>query len=355
MKKIGIGFSYFCAAVVGIGSIIWGGYLIGQDMGDAVWAFVVFYVFFVLSIYLIFALHEFGHAFFGYLTGYDLVAFGVGNFLLARQNGRWRLKRTVLLKGAAAQYIGVKKDEQDQRFFLMWAGGLIVHFILFLGALLFGVLTQQWGFAIIWMGGNAALLIVNAIPQGMSDGARIWELHRHPNHIPFMYQQLRHAAQTAVAPNEADLVDFRLLLTEDTGSIVDTSNLNHIETLIFESRLEEAERELKSFLERVDNSFSIQLGMTCLLLVYLLQDQLDQAEELAQNKGVKAILSMKMSNYQAIHALYQWKVKKDRKATQKAIGIGLKQLEVSRLLRDEKAYYRALLERMEVEWRDLVD
>ena len=63
----------------------------------------------------------------GYLTGYRLVAFGLGNFLLTKKSGRLHLSRTAVIKNVGAQYIGLKEDESDQRIILMLSGGLMVH------------------------------------------------------------------------------------------------------------------------------------------------------------------------------------------------------------------------------------
>ena len=59
---------------------------------------VMMLAFAFLSMYVIFILHELGHAFCGYLTGYRLVAFGLGNFLLTKKSGRLHLSRTAVIK-----------------------------------------------------------------------------------------------------------------------------------------------------------------------------------------------------------------------------------------------------------------
>ena len=53
--------------------------------------FIPGYLFTFSSIYLIFILHELGHAFCGYLTGYRLVALGLGSFLLTKKQGSFVL------------------------------------------------------------------------------------------------------------------------------------------------------------------------------------------------------------------------------------------------------------------------
>lgn len=143
---------------------------------DFSFVFVPGYLFTFFSIYLIFILHEWGHAFFGYLTGYRLVAFVLGNFLLTKKSGKFHLSRTAVLKNVGAQYIGLKEDESDQRIILMLAGGLMVHLGLILLALWYGILTANWYFAATWVCLNLSFLLINAKPVGITDGAKIWEL-----------------------------------------------------------------------------------------------------------------------------------------------------------------------------------
>ena len=175
------------------------------------------YGFAFLSMYVIFILHELGHAFCGYLTGYRLVAFGLGNFLLTKKSGRLHLSRTAVIKNVGAQYIGLKENESDQRIILMLSGGLIVHLCLILLATLFGFLTTNWYFAGTWICLNLSLLLFNALPVGITDGAKIWELLQHPENTKYAYLMLRHSAQTLLAPQEYDLKDFIMLMRRREG------------------------------------------------------------------------------------------------------------------------------------------
>ena len=147
---------------------------------SAVLAFIFGYAFALLSMYLIFILHELGHAFCGYLTGYRLVAFGLGHFLLTKKSGRFHLSRTAVLKNVGAQYIGLKEDESDQRIILMLSGGLLVHLSLILLAILFGFLTKSWYFAGTWIFLNLSFFLNNTLPVGITDGAKIWDLRQNP-------------------------------------------------------------------------------------------------------------------------------------------------------------------------------
>ena len=56
---------------------------------------------------------------------------------------------------------------------------------------------------------------------------------------------------------------------------------------------------------------------------------------------------MKMTNIQAVQAWYQFKVKKDLDRTHKAIKLARQKMDVSRMLRDEKAYYQQWLDELE--------
>ena len=198
MKKIGLSF------ISGLSFVF---LMLGFAFGtiafielDFSFVFVPGYLFTFFSIYLIFILHELGHAFCGYLTGYRLVAFGLGNFLLTKKSGKFSLSRTAVLKNVGAQYIGLKEDESDQRIILMLAGGLMVHLGLILLAILYGFLTANWYFAATWICLNLSFLLINAKPVGITDGAKIWELLHHPENTKYAYMVLRHSAQTLLAP-----------------------------------------------------------------------------------------------------------------------------------------------------------
>lgn len=151
MKKIGIYLVYVLAVVFIMLAFACGTIAFAELGYSAVLVFTFGYAFALLSIYLIFILHELGHAFCGYLTGYRLVAFGLGNFLLTKNSGKFRLSRTAILKNVGAQYIGLKEDESDQRIILMLSGGLMVHLSLILLAIVFGFLTRSWYFAGTWI------------------------------------------------------------------------------------------------------------------------------------------------------------------------------------------------------------
>ena len=348
MKKIGLSFiSGMSFVFLMLGFVF--GTIAFKELGFSL-VFVPGYLFTFLSIYLIFILHELGHAFCGYLTGYRLVAFGLGNFLLTKKSGKFHLSRTAVLKNVGAQYIGLKEDESDQRIILMLAGGLMLHLGLILLAILYGILTANWYFAATWICLNLSFLLINAKPVGITDGAKIWELLQQPENTKYAYSVLRHSAQTLLAPQEYDLKDFIIPVAEDAkGSYAESIQIFQGLVFIFDSQIETAKKHFQFLLHKTDNPMSQTLSQLYLLQIALLEGDHEKAEEYASNRGVKSFLSLKMTDTQIMQAWYQFLVKKDMDQTDKAIKIARKNMVTSRLVRDEKRYYESWLAELEKE------
>ena len=315
---------------------------------SAVLAFIFGYAFALLSMYLIFILHELGHAFCGYLTGYRLVAFGLGHFLLTKKSGRFHLSRTAVLKNVGAQYIGLKEDESDQRIILMLSGGLLVHLSLILLAILFGFLTRSWYFAGTLIFLNLSFFLNNTLPVGITDGAKIWELRQHPENTKYAYMVLRHSAQALLAPQGYDLKDFIMPVDEDArGSFAESIQTLEGVVFILDDNIEGAKKRFQSLLDKTDNSMSQTLSQLYLLQIALLEGDNEKAEKYASIRSVKSFLSLKMADMQLIQAWYQFKVKKDVAQTRKAMKIARQKMNSSRMLRDEKRYYENWLAELE--------
>lgn len=348
MKKIGLSFISGLSFVFLMLGFVFG--TIAFKELDFSLVFVPGYLFTFLSIYLIFILHELGHAFCGYLTGYRLVAFGLGNFLLTKKSGKFHLSRTAVLKNVGAQYIGLKEDESDQRIILMLAGGLIVHLVFIFLAILYGILTANWYFAATWICLNLSFLLINAKPVGITDGSKIWELLQQPENTKYAYSVLRHSAQTLLAPQEYDLKDFIIPVAEDVrGSFAESIQIFQGLDFIFDGQIETAKKHFQSLLDKTDNLMSQTLSKLYLLQIALLERDHEKAEEYASNRGVKSFLSLKMADTQIMQAWYQFLVKEDIDQTNKAIKIARQNMVTSRLVRDEKRYYENWLAELEKE------
>ena len=344
MKKIGIYLVYVLAVVFIMLAFACGTIAFAELGYSAVLVFTFGYAFALLSMYLIFILHELGHAFCGYLTGYRLVAFGLGHFILTKKSGRLHLSRTAILKNVGAQYIGLKENESDQRIILMLSGGLILL------ATLFGFLTTNWYFAGTWIFLNLSFFLNNILPVGITDGAKIWELLQHPENTKYAYLMLRHSAQTLLAPQEYDLKDFIMPVDEEVrGSFAESVQTLQGLVFILDDNIELAKQQFQSVLEKTDNPMSKTSSQLYLLQVALMEGDNKKAEEYASIRGVKSFLSIKTADMQVIQAWYQFKVKKDVVQTHKAMKLARQKMNSSRMLRDEKSYYENWLAELEKE------
>ena len=119
------------------------------------------------------------------------------------------------------------------------------------------------------------------------------------------------------------------------------------EVLILEGNREAAKEQFQALLERADNPMIQTAAQLSLLHIALLEGDDDKAEEYATIRRVKSFLSMKLTNIQAVQAWYQFTVKKDLAQTHKVIKIARQKMDVSRMLRDEKAYYQQWLDELE--------
>ena len=350
MKKIGIYLVYVLAVVFIMLAFACGTIAFAELGYSAVLVFTFGYAFALLSMYVILILHELGHAFCGYLTGYRLVAFGLGHFILTKKSGKFRLSRTAIMKNVGAQYIGLKEDESDQSIILMLSGGLMVHLSLILLAIVFGFLTRSWYFAGTWIFLNLSFFLNNILPVGITDGAKIWELLQYPENTKFAYLMLRHSAQTLLAPQEYDLKDFIIPVDEEArGSFAESIETLRGVVFILDGHLETAKKLFQSLLERTEHSLSETFCQLYLLQIALLEGNNEKAEEYASIRSVKSFLSLKMADMQMIQAWYQFKVKKDVAQTRKAMKIARQKMNSSRMLRDEKCYYENWLAELEKE------
>ena len=226
----------------------------------------------------------------------------------------------------------------------------MVHLSLILLAILFGFLTRSWYFAGTWIFLNLSFFLNNALPVGITDGAKIWELLQHPENTKYAYLVLRHSAQTLLAPQEYDLKDFIMPVSEDaSGSFAESIQTLEGVVFILDGHLEAAKKLFQSLLERTEHSLSETFCQLCLLQIALLEGDNEKAEEYASIRSVKSFLSLKMADVQMIQAWYQFKVKNDVAKTRKAMKIARQKMNASRMLRDEKSYYENWLAELEQE------
>ena len=224
----------------------------------------------------------------------------------------------------------------------------MVHLSLILLAILFGFLTRSWYFAGTWIFLNLSFFLNNALPVGITDGAKIWELLQHPENTKYAYMVLRHSAQTLLAPQEYDLKDFTMPVDKNArGSFAESIETLRGVVFILDDHLEAAKKLFQSLLERTEHSLSETFCQLYLLQIALLEGDNEKAEQYASNRSVKSFLSLKMADVQMIQAWYQFKVKKDVAQARKAMKIARQKMNSSRMLQDEQCYYENWLAELE--------
>lgn len=346
MKRFFVWTAQGVASLLAVSSMFEAGVAAGRVSANPFLGFGLAMLGLAVAFYVSMVFHELGHAFFGMLTGYDVVALGIGRFALVKDEGDWRLTRTVLQPGVAAQYVGVKRDEADARFFWMLAGGLVAHLILMAIAAVAGIASGHWQAAYPVIALNAALFVVNAIPVGVTDAAKILELKRYPSHISLLYLSMRHNVATYLVPEEQRLANFVTSVPSEPGFIAQVLRLNAIEVLVMTGALETAEQELAALLENAEETFIRPAAQATRLHLALLQGRNDEAATIASDKSVMSLLTLKMTNVQAVRALYEVRVNKDTVAAKKALQKAQQALTTSRFLQDEKEYYEALMQQV---------
>jgi hypothetical protein len=137
--------------------------------------------------YVMVAIHELAHLGVGNLVGMPPGGIVVGGFVLMRSGDRWtfRFNRRMIFAGGMAIPLPAKGAFRNASFAWMVAAGPIASLICTVACWLafrkFGNGGWDWIGSSFWA---AAVGLVSAIPMSVgmhrSDGARLWQLWRHP-------------------------------------------------------------------------------------------------------------------------------------------------------------------------------
>ncbi len=181
----------------------------------------------VAALYVGIAIHEVGHLVAGALVGVDAGAISFGAFVFARQGKHWSLhfdRRRWL--GGFFKPLAAAAGFKPSRCAWMVAGGPLASVAL---TVLCGRLYLRFGNgAWVWVGSlfwtSLSLAVISAIPfsSGLnkSDGARIWQLVRHPARTRSWIALLEIQTQEAngLRPCDWDSKSFNEVLTADVSA-----------------------------------------------------------------------------------------------------------------------------------------
>lgn len=209
---------------------------------------------FLLAGILQIAIHEAGHVFFGWLTGYRFLSYRLLNLHWQRVDGKLKLFRHSL-SGTAGQALMIPPQPVEGKipYVLYNLGGGLANLITL--PLCYGLAYLLPQFALLWdtlafFGLIGAL--TNLIPLGKTfpnDGYNIYSIAKHPKGSLYFYAQLAVHAKMAQGVPYQDMPKDLFLIPEKediTNPIIFSASLNWVNRLMAMEQFEEARDYLNS-------------------------------------------------------------------------------------------------------------
>ena len=210
------------------------------------------------ALYISIAVHEIGHLAAGKLLGLDTGGISVGAFRWIKSGENWvfRFDRRTWLGGFYKPLTGAANFEPSRHAWMV-AAGPIASVLL---AIVCGLIAAQSGGGSIWAGtlfwSSASLAMLSAMPfrSGLnrSDGARFWQLLRHPEQARLWMALLDLQTEEAkgIRPREWSPLVFDQILTID----VSANEYPYCQLMAFYRKLDEGEETLA--LEHLENAIA---------------------------------------------------------------------------------------------------
>ncbi|MGT2925980.1 M50 family metallopeptidase [Streptococcus cuniculipharyngis] len=284
-------------------------------------------IYLVLAFVLQIALHELGHLFFGWLTGYGFVSYRFFNLMWQQVDGKIKFFR-YSIPGTAGQALMSPPDLVGGRLpYVLYnlGGGLANLVISFLSAAIF--LAKPHEFLLFLAHFGLLFALINLIPlTGViaNDGANCWGLYRQPETQVYWWAILAVNAQLAQGKELAELPETYFPKPEPDHlqvSLGQGAAVNHVNWLMAKGELEEA----LAYLEELDWSAAAWSQ------IYAVALKVDQNYcELLLQKDVSPILTKK--DWRLVHNLaksqpsfavfcyaYYSLAKRDQKKAQEAL------------------------------------
>lgn len=151
-------------------------------------------ILFLIAFFLQVMLHEGGHCLFGLLSGYQFVSYRVGNLMLLKENGKFKIKKFSLL-GTAGQCLMAPPEMVDGKIptKLYNLGGILVNALVALITLPLYAFTHVTFFLLLGLTG-IFMLISNGLPLKSTvatDGYNVLSLDKDPLAVKCFYVQLK--------------------------------------------------------------------------------------------------------------------------------------------------------------------
>ncbi|MBS4750599.1 hypothetical protein KG091_05875 [Carnobacteriaceae bacterium zg-ZUI78] len=272
---------------------------------------ILYFCVYLISLNVFYIMHELGHAFFGKVTGYRTLVIGIGSFQWFKKGGEWHFIKKPSIFSGAAQYAGIAKDRQNHSLWML-RGGLITHIcfcILFFGLAYVRQSLLYVPFAMM----HVFLFLMNSFPMGITDGARIQELKKHPERFDLFYENNRlYEAEL----NSEKLTNFELVLPElEKGILVEAAYIQYYTQAFYKKEFDEVKTALEYYSSFTENDILRAMSNAILLETYIITGDIEKATNLYKDKTLMKYLAQKP----LLHAMYVLYIQKDFKKGKKYV------------------------------------
>lgn len=176
--------------------------------------YVIAMLVFVISFYLQIIVHESGHMIFGWMTGYKLVSFRIGSFVLVKKEGKWKWKRMSVI-GTGGQCLMDPPDFSDGKipYILYNMGGAILNLIVTIICYILYSFRGDCGLHHVIFAGMSMAGMYSAVRNGIpmrtkmiyNDGYNVISLSKMPQALHAFWVLLKSSANSSQGNKITDL------------------------------------------------------------------------------------------------------------------------------------------------------
>ena len=310
-----------------VGAII--GYAVGKIVGDTLARvdtpnIILLLIAGVIAFILHIIVHEAGHLFFGFLSGYKFISFRVFDFKIIKdENGKLKI-RYERLAGTGGQCLMRAPEYVEGKFKyrLYLLGGVIFNIVFSIVSWLILPSYYTLLFALI----GFALAFLNLIPMGFNDGMTYYHASKDETTRFILYLQLEYIYYQSIGKN---LLIEQPTIVEKINSL-EITNTNYLTDALEFIKLDGLEyffefdalynESRKLYIERNDllPVYKVELMTLLVKLISLVNPEDELLEELMKDKTLLARLKQKNPQTKNILATYEYGVNLD---DEKALGL----------------------------------
>ena len=310
-----------------VGAII--GYAVGKIVGDTLARvdtpnIILLLIAGVIAFILHIIVHEAGHLFFGFLSGYKFISFRVFDFKIIKdENGKLKI-RYERLAGTGGQCLMRAPEYVEGKFKykLYLLGGVIFNIVLSIVSWL--ILPSYYTFLFALIGFTLAFL--NLIPTGFNDGMTFYHASKDETTRFVLYLQLEYVYYQSIGKNllieQPEIVEkINSLEITNTNYLTDSLEFIKLDGLEYFFEFNTLYNEARKLYVERDNLlpvYKVELMALLVKLISLMNPEDELLEEIMKDKTLLARLKQKNPQTKNILATYEYGVKLD---DEKALGL----------------------------------